>query len=76
MKREQILTMIGEAPDAYVADAKKGIQRRRIARRTRWLGGIAAVLAVVLLFNGLPGIPLMVAAKTVSGASAGAPSDP
>ena len=69
MKREQIVDMIGHAPDAYVEDAgKHGLnprQKRRLSRRTKWLGGIAAVLAVVLLFQ-LPSIPMMITAKAVS----------
>lgn len=57
--------MIGHAPDAYVADAGNHRQKRRLSRRTRWLGGIAAVLAVVLLFR-LPSIPMIITAKAVS----------
>ncbi|MBE6656862.1 MAG: serpin family protein [Ruminococcaceae bacterium] len=68
MKREQILDMIGEAPDAYVADAQKH-KKPHIPRKWKWLGAIAAMLAVVLLVNNIPGIPLIVSAKTVSAAS-------
>ncbi len=57
--------MIGHAPDAYVADAKEAKKKRRLFRRAKWLGGIAAVLAVVLCFN-LPAIPMMITAKAVS----------
>ncbi|MBR5871647.1 MAG: hypothetical protein IKZ09_11495 [Clostridia bacterium] len=61
MKKEQILDMIGEAPDAYVADAKAKPRRRR----TFWLGGIAAVLVIALFVN-LPTFPMIITAKAVS----------
>ena len=41
MKREQLLDIIGDAPDAYIADAKT---KPRMSKRKWWLGGIAAVL--------------------------------
>ena len=66
MKKEQILDMIGQAPDAYVKDASEHKKRRRIPRFAKWTGGIAAVLALVLLVNGMLGIPLIVSARTVS----------
>ena len=69
MKRDQLVDMIGQAPDAYVRDAKEAPQKQRKARRIRWFGSIAAVLAVALLINGVPGIPLIVAAKSVRDAS-------
>lgn len=68
MKKEQIIDMIGEAPDHYVKDAKI-YRKRRIARWSKWLGGIAAVLAVLLLVNNIPNIPLVISAKAVSMAS-------
>ncbi len=68
MKKEQIVDMIGEAPDRYVKDAKT-YKKRRIPRWTKWLGGIAAVLAVVLLVNNMPEIPLIISAKAISIAS-------
>ena len=43
MKREQLVDMIGHAPDAYVRDAKEAPQKQRKARRIRWFGSIAAV---------------------------------
>ena len=69
MKKEQIVDMIGEAPDEYVKDAKESGKKRRIPRWSKWMGGIAAVLAIVLLINNMPSIPLIVSAKAVSVAS-------
>lgn len=68
MRKEQIIDMIGDAPDHYIKDAKT-YKKRRIPRWTKWLGGIAAVLAVVLLVNNVPEIPLIISAKAVSVAS-------
>ena len=45
MKKEQIVDMIGEAPDNYVKDAKEYKKKRRIPRWSKWMGGIAAVFA-------------------------------
>ncbi len=70
MKKEQMIDMIGEAPDAYVKDAKEYTKKRRvISRPVKWVGGIAAVLAIVLLINNMPGIPLAIRAHAVSRAS-------
>jgi len=69
MKKEQIVDMIGEAPDNYVKEAKEGGKLRRIPRWSKWMGGIAAVLAIVLLVNNMPGIPLAIHAQTVSKAA-------
>ena len=69
MKKEQIVDMIGEAPDNYVKDAKEYKKKRRIPRWSKWMGGIAAVLAIVILVNNVPSIPLIVSAKAVSVAS-------
>ena len=66
MKKEQIVDMIGEAPDNYVKDAKEYKKKRRIPRWSKWMGGIAAVLAIVLLVNNMPGISLTFSAKAVS----------
>lgn len=68
MKKEQIALMIGEAPDRYVKDA--GEPKRWISRYGRWLGGIAAVLALAVLVNGTLGILFSVSAEAVSTASA------
>lgn len=68
MKKEQIIDMIGEAPDHYVKDAAT-YKKRRIPQWKKWLGGIAALLAVVLLANNMPDIPLIISAKAVSVAS-------
>ena len=65
MKRDQLVDMIGQAPDAYVRDAKEAPQKQRKARRIRWFGSIAAVLAVVTLIN-MPAIPMVITAKAVS----------
>ena len=69
MKKEQIVDMIGEAPDNYVKDAKEYKKKRRIPKWSKWMGGIAAVLAIVLLVNNMPGIPLAIHAHAVSKAS-------
>ena len=69
MKKEQIVDMIGEAPDNYVRDAKEYKKKHRIPRWSKWMGGIAAVLAIVLLVNNMPGIPLAIHAHAVSKAS-------
>ena len=68
MKKEQILDMIGEAPDEYVKDAGEH-KKRRLPRWSKWVSGIAAVLVIVLMINTVSGIPLIVSAKTVSVAS-------
>ena len=68
MKKEQILDMIGEAPDEYVRDASEH-KKRRLPRWSKWVSGIAAVLVIVLMINTVSGIPLIVSAKTVSVAS-------
>ena len=60
MKKEQLLDMIGEAPERDVLDAGQ-YKRRRLPRMAKWLGGIAAALAVVLLVQS-PGMPLMLLA--------------
>ena len=66
MKKEQIVDMIGEAPDEYVKDAKESGKKRRIPRWSKWMGGIAAVLAIVLLVNNMPGIPLAIHADLLA----------
>ncbi len=65
MKKEQLVDMIGQAPDAYVKDAKEAPQKQRKSRRIKWFGSIAAVLAVVMVFN-MPAIPMVITAKAVS----------
>ncbi|MBR4961575.1 MAG: hypothetical protein IKY52_11830, partial [Clostridia bacterium] len=69
MKKEQIVDMIGEAPDEYVKDAKEYKKKRRIPRWSKWMGGIAAVLAIVIFVNNMPSIPLVISAKAISTAS-------
>ena len=69
MKKEQLIDMIGEAPDHYVKDAKAYKKKRRLPRPVRWMSGIAAVLAIVLLVNHMPTIPLILSARAVSVAS-------
>lgn len=72
MRKDQLIDMIGEAPDAYVADAaqyKKNGKKHRLPRWVKWPGVAAAVLALALLVNNLPGIPLIVSAHAVSKAS-------
>lgn len=69
MRKEQLVDMIGEAPDEYVKDAKEYKKKRRIPTWSKWMGGIAAALAIVLLVNNMPGIPLIVSARAVSVAS-------
>lgn len=69
MKKEQIIDIIGEAPDHYVKDAKEYKKKRRIPRWSKWMGSIAAVLAIALLVTNMPGIPLTVTAHAISEAS-------
>ena len=69
MKKEQILDMIGDAPDEYVKDAGEHKKRRRLPRWSKWVSGIAAILVIVLMINTMSGIPLIVSAKSVSIAS-------
>ena len=69
MKKEQIVDMIGEAPDENVKDAKEYKKKRRLPRWSKWMSGIAAVLAIVLLINNMPGIPLAIQAHAVSKAA-------
>lgn len=69
MKKEQILDMIGEAPDEYVKDAAD-YRKKRIPRWSKWVSGMAAVLAAALLVNHTPEIPLIITAKAVSKAAA------
>ena len=69
MKKDQIIDMIGEAPDQYVKDAREYKKKHRVPRWTKWISGIAAVLAVVLLVSGMPGSLVGVSAKAVSTAS-------
>ncbi len=69
MKKEQIVDMIGEAPDEYVKDAKEYQKKRRFSRPIKWASGIAALLALVLLIQNIP-ISLAIRAKAVSQASA------
>ena len=65
MKREQLVDMIGHAPDAYVRDATDAPGKQRRLRKMKWFGSIAAVLAVVMLIN-MPAIPMVITAKAVS----------
>ncbi len=69
MKKEQIVDMIGEAPEEYVRDAKEYKKKRSIPRAVKWLGGIAAALAIVILVNTLLDAPLAISTKAVSIAS-------
>ena len=75
MKKEQIVDMIGEAPDEYVRDAKESGKKHPIPTWTKWMSGIAAVLAIVLIANNvlgifkIPMIPLSIRAHAVSKAS-------
>ena len=66
MKREQLLDLIGLAPDDAVADAKH--TKKRVPTAHKWLGGIAAILVIVLLFN-MPAMPMIITAKAISRAS-------
>ena len=75
MKKEQIVDMIGEAPDEYVREAAQNPKKHRIPRFAKWVGGLAAVLAIVLLVNNTSGIPLAIQAHAVSEASTPRVSD-
>ncbi len=68
MKKEQIVDMIGEAPDKFVKDAKE-YKKRPIPRWSKWVGSIAAVLAIMILVNNMPSVPLAISANAVSVAS-------
>lgn len=69
MRKEQIVDMIGEAPDHYVKDAKESAKKRRIPNRFKWIGSIAAALVVVILLTGMLKFSLPITAKAVSVAS-------
>ena len=60
---EKVAKALGYVDEKYVTDAAK-----RKKKTKYWLGAIAAVLALVLLFN-LPGMPMAISAKAVSIAS-------
>ena len=60
---EKVAKALGYVDEKYVTAAAK-----RKKRKHYWLGAIAAVLALVLLFN-MPSIPLAITAKAVSIAS-------
>lgn len=60
---EKVAKALGYVDEKYVTAAAKRKKKKRY-----WLGGIAAVLALVLLLN-LPGIPLAITANAVSLAS-------
>ncbi len=69
MKKEQIVDMIGEAPDEYVKDANDFKKKRKIPHIVKWLGGIAAVLAIIISVNAILNRPLAIATKAVAIAS-------
>lgn len=69
MKKEQIVDMIGEAPDEYVKDAKEHKKKRRIPATLKWISGTAAVLAIVISVNAILNRPLAISTKAVSIAS-------
>lgn len=60
---EKVAKALGYVDEKYVNDAAK-----RKKKKHRWLVTVAAVLALVLLFN-MPSIPLAISAKAVSIAS-------
>lgn len=64
MKKDTVLDMIGESPDTYVKESGTK-KKKKLPRWSKWAGGIAAVLALVLLIR-TPTIPLAISAKAVS----------
>ncbi len=64
MKREKLAQALNEVSDSHIAEAAVGKKKRRLP----WLGAVAAVLAVVLVFRFVD-IPMAITAKAVSMAS-------
>lgn len=62
---EKVAKALSYVDEKYVTDAAK---RKKKKARKYWLSAIAAVLALVLLFN-LPSMPVVISAKAVSIAS-------
>ena len=62
---EKVAKALSYVDEKYVTDAAK---RKKKKARKYWLSAIAAVLALVLLFN-LPSMPMVISAKAVSIAS-------
>ena len=61
MKHEKLSNALEQISDVHVAEAAKGKKRSRLP----WIGAVAAVLALVLVFHGT-GFPLAVQAKAVA----------
>ncbi len=70
MKKEELLDIIGEAPDEYIKDAKEFKKKHRTASRPiKWVSAIAAMLAIVLLIHLIPNNNLVINAEAVALAS-------
>lgn len=61
---EKLAQAMDYISDTHIAEAASAKRKRRAL----WIGALAAILALALLFNG-PGIPLSVYAQTISQAS-------
>ena len=61
MKHEKLSQALEQISDSHIAEAAKGKKRSRLP----WIGAVAAVLALVLVFYGT-GFPLAVQAKAVA----------
>lgn len=64
MMNEKLAQAMDHIRDDYIAEAASAKRKRR----KLWIGALAAILVLALLFNG-PGIPLSVYAETISQAS-------
>ncbi len=62
--QEKLADALGYIRDSFLTEAARAKKKRRL-----WLGGAAAVLAVVILFNWL-GMPMAISAKAVAQAPA------
>jgi len=61
MKRKKLEQALGEISDTHIAEAAKAKRKRTIP----WLGAVAAILALVLIFRFVD-IPMTITAKAVS----------
>ena len=64
MKHKKLEQALGEISDAHIAEAAEAKKKRKLP----WLGAVAAILALVLLFRFVD-IPMAISAKAVSLAS-------
>lgn len=64
MKREKLAQALNEVSDAHIAEAANTKKKRKLP----WIGAVAAILALVLVFRFVD-IPMAITAKAVSTAS-------